>query len=102
KYIVTEQVALTDVAPEGGAFRITGPLTAQVLQSLGGVPAEAVEPHRILGVAIEGIEATIVGEQAGPRPSALVLAEAPGVADLFEAAVAAARSRGGGPAGEQV
>jgi len=101
KYIVMDQVALTDITGEGGAFRVTGPLAPQVIRALTDVPASAIEPHRALGIVIGGIEATVMGEEAGPRPTFQVIADAPAASELFHMAVSAARALHGGPAGEE-
>jgi folate-binding protein YgfZ len=101
RYVLTEQVALTDISAEGGAFRVTGPRAASVLGALGGLPDLGSEPHRIAGVMIRGMETTAIVESAGARPSILLMGERPGVLDLFDAAVAEAVKAGGGPAGEQ-
>jgi folate-binding protein YgfZ len=100
KYVLTDQVTLTDITSEGGAFRVTGPLAADVMKSLGDFPLAAIEPGGIIGVPLHGLETTIIGERAGERPSYLLIAEAPSVAELFDAAAAVARTLGGGAAGE--
>ncbi len=98
KYVLADDVRFTDLSGEGGAIRIAGPEVHAVARTLG-LPPAALEPGRISGVPVEGMDATIVAE-AGPRPSVLLLAESPGVNDLLSAAFAAAAAAGGGPAGE--
>lgn len=80
---------------------MTGPLAPQVIRALTDVPASAIEPHRALGIVIGGIEATVMGEEAGPRPTFQVIADAPAASELFHMAVSAARALHGGPAGEE-
>lgn len=101
KYVLADDVALTDITAEGGAFRVTGPRAPEVLRSLGEVPDEALGPDRITGLSLSGVETTLIGEVAGPRPSFLLMADRPVVADLFDAAASVARMMGGGPAGEE-
>jgi folate-binding protein YgfZ len=99
-YVLADDVVFTDLSAEGGAFRVTGPRAEEVLRSLGDIPVSALGGDRMAGVLLSGIETTILAEAAGPRPSWLLLADAPAVADLFEAACGVAKALGGGPCGE--
>jgi hypothetical protein len=102
RYVLRDQVSLTDVSAEGAAFRIAGPQAPDVLRAIGAGAAAGLDRHGIAGLDPAGVGTAVIVEAAGPWPSFLLVADLPGAVELFAAAVEASRAVGGGPVGELV
>jgi len=88
KYVLASDVALTDITEETAAFALTGPAAGDLVKKIAGVGVSRLEPGRYLSVPVEDVDTTIAPYDGLPS-GWLLLAEAPGVALVYERAIAA-------------
>lgn len=100
RYVLSDDVHLTDITSETAAFALVGPESADLVKPIAGVGAAAVGAGRFLGLPVADVETLIAPFDPLPR-AWIFLAEVPGVLSVFERALALEKSRGLAPLGTE-
>lgn len=100
RYVLADDVHLTDITNETAAFALVGPASSDLIKPIAGVGAGAVAKGRYLGLDVADIVTLIA--PFDPLPQAwLFLAEAPGIRAVLDHVVAMGESRALAPLGEE-
>ncbi len=99
KYIIMDDVTLTDESPRYGTLALEGPKAAAVLQELSGVDLTKSEELSSHSRAVGSVPCRIVRRSPGGVPGAEFVAESEKLAALWQILSEAARKHGGGPMG---
>jgi folate-binding protein YgfZ len=99
KYIIMDDVTLTDETPRYGTLALEGPKAAAIVQELSGVDVTKFEDLSSHDSAVGSIPCRIVRRSPGGVPGAEFVAESGKLPELWQILSDAARKRGGGPIG---
>lgn len=99
KFIIMDDVTLTDVTDHLGAISMEGPATPEIVAGLGGPPVELLPELAHAETQIAGIACMMVRRTHGGVPGVEFIVEREALPRLWTALVEAARARGGGPIG---
>lgn len=99
KYIIMDDVTLTDVTERYAVVALEGPLTARVVAELGGPALESLEELAHKETDIAGIECRIVRRSPGGIDGCEFIVEHGRVVELWKVLGEAVSARNGGPIG---
>jgi folate-binding protein YgfZ len=99
KYIIMDDVTLTDETPEYGTLALEGPKAAALVENLSGVQLGDLAEWESREVSVSGIPCRIARRTPGKDPSGEFLLARGRVEELWKILTEAAQSAGGGPAG---
>jgi folate-binding protein YgfZ len=100
KYIIMDDVTLTDDCSRYGTLGLEGPKTSDVVRELCGMEIGAMEElSRVESVVASSIPCWIVKRSAGGIAGCEFLVERERLSDLWKVLLEAARTNGGGPMG---
>jgi len=99
KYIIMDDVTLTDRTAECGTLALEGPKAAAIVAELTAVDLSKLDELESREVSLRGIPCRIVRRTPGKAPSGEFLLHREQVAELWEILLAAAKAHGGGPVG---
>ena len=101
KYIIMDDVTLTDRTDEIATLALEGPRAAAAILELAGLDLNGLEELESREVSLKGIGCRIVRRTPGSQPSGEFLLHRKDVEQLWHVLVDAAKGHGGGPAGYQ-
>ena len=101
KYIIMDDVTLTDRTEEYATLAVEGPKAPVVIAELTGIPLGDLEEWESRDVFVKGIACRIVRRTPGRDPSGEFLLPRNRAAELWEILGGAAKQHGGGTAGYQ-
>ena len=99
KYIIMDDVTLTDHTGAYATLALEGPKTASVVQKLAGVALGSLDELETTEATVAAIPSRIVNRSPGGTPGAEFLVECGRVEALWNVLETATRAHGGGPAG---
>lgn len=99
KYIIMDDVTLTDETARWGTLALEGPKASAVTKEISGIELASQDELASTDGAVAGISCRIVKRSPGSVPSAEFVVERTQLAALWPALLAAARKHGGGPMG---
>jgi folate-binding protein YgfZ len=99
KYIIMDDVTLTDRTEEFGTIGVEGPKAAEVAAELTGVDLGEMEELESREVLVGGVHCRMTRRSPGGVNGAEFLAKRGEIAAVWKTVVEAARARGGGAAG---
>ena len=99
KYIIMDDVTLTDRTADYGTLALEGPQAAKLVTELCGVDPQTLEELESRGVAVASLPCRLVKRSLGGMPSGEFVAAREHLEPLWDVLLAAARNHGGGPAG---
>jgi folate-binding protein YgfZ len=103
KYIIMDDVALTDETPRYGTLALEGPKAAAIVQEISGVDItqgdELCCHDSAVGVIPGGIACRLIKRSPGEVPGAEFVTETANLPELWRLLSDAARKHGGGPMG---
>jgi folate-binding protein YgfZ len=101
KYIIMDDVTLTDRTEECGTLALGGPKAAAAVAEVAGIKLDELRELESREVLVQGIECRVVRRTPGKAPSGEFLVHREQVQDLWKILLDAAKKYGGGPAGYQ-
>lgn len=101
KYIIMDDVTLTDRTPEFATLALEGPKAAAAIAELTGVDLNTLTELESREVSLREIPCRLVRRTPDKDPSGEFLLHRERVAELWEILLEAAKSHGGGPVGYQ-
>jgi len=99
KYIIMDDVTLTDETSRLGTLALEGPQAAAATEEIAGVKLGDFDVLGFKDVTVGSIPCRIIRRSTGGLPSADFLAERAKLADLWQRLLESARKHGGGPVG---
>lgn len=99
KFIIMDDVTLTDESERLGTIALEGPATGPALAELCGVKLDAMREHGHAEVSVSGISCRVMRTAHFGETGAEFLVAREQLAALWTALLRAARARGGGPIG---
>ena len=99
KYIIMDDVTLTDETERFGMLAVEGPRSGEVVKELTGLELPAMGELRLVDVSVDGVSCKVMGRSPGGVMGAEFLAERSDLERLWGALSSAARGAGGGPMG---
>jgi folate-binding protein YgfZ len=99
KYIIMDDVTLTDETARYGTLALEGPKAAAIAQELSGVDVSKFDELSSHDVTVGPIPCRIVKRSPGGIPGAEFVAESEELPELWQILSEAARKHGGGPMG---
>ena len=99
KYIIMDDVTLTDRTPECGTLALEGPKAATAVEELAGVRLSDLEELESREVAVQGIPCRVVRRTAGKHPGGEFLLAREHLEEFWKLLLDAAERNAGGPAG---
>ena len=99
KYIIMDDVTLTDRTEEFGTIGVEGPKAAELAAELTGMELGGLEELELRGVLVGGVPCRMIRRSAAGVGGAEFLVKRGEIAAVWKTAVEAARGRGGGAAG---
>jgi folate-binding protein YgfZ len=99
KYIIMDDVTLTDRTDEVASLALEGPKAAAALAELAGIDLNAMDELESREISLHGIECRVVRRSTGAAPGAEFLLHRPQVHELWKILLDVARRYDGGPAG---
>jgi folate-binding protein YgfZ len=99
KFIIMDDVTLTDETPRYGTLALEGPMAAALLKEVSGVDITKFEELSSHAGKVGSIPCYIVKRSSGGVPGAEFVAESEKLAELWQVLSDAARWQGGGPMG---
>jgi folate-binding protein YgfZ len=99
KYIIMDDVALTDETSRYGTLALEGPKAATIVQALSGINVTKFEDLSSREAAVGSLPCRIVKRSPGGVPGAEFVTEAANLPALWQLLWRAARKNGGGPMG---
>jgi folate-binding protein YgfZ len=99
KFIIMDDVVLTDITDQFGAVALEGPATGDVVTALGGPSLDLLPELGHTETRIAGVECRLVRRSPGGVAGAEFIASREQLPQLWNALVEAARARRGGPIG---
>jgi len=99
KYIIMDDVTLTDRTEEFGTLALEGPKAAEVTKRVSGVDLLVLDELEFCEARVGGISCKVFRRSPAGVLGAEFLVEHAQLASLWEALLAATRKAGGGPAG---
>jgi folate-binding protein YgfZ len=99
KYIIMDDVTLTDETPRYGTLALEGPKTAAIVQELSGLDVAETEDLSPHDAAVGSIPCRVVRRSLGGVPGAEFVTETGNLPALWQILSEAAHSHGGGPMG---
>lgn len=101
KYIIMDDVTLTDRTAECGMLALEGPRAAAAIAELTGVDINTLAELESREISMQGIPCRLVRRTPGKNPSGEFLLHHQQVAELWTILLDAAKRHGGGPVGYQ-
>ena len=101
KYIIMDDVELSDATDSVGSFAVEGPQAASILREHCGIDAGDLPALYILDTRVEGASCQIILKSHFGLPGAEFLAAPDSLGSLWTTLLAAIRARGGAPIGMQ-
>jgi folate-binding protein YgfZ len=99
KFIIMDDVTLTDITGELGCVAVEGPASGEVVTALGGPSLDLLPELGQTETQIAGVACRMVRRSPGGTPGAEFIAKLNVLPQLWNALVDGARRRGGGPVG---
>jgi folate-binding protein YgfZ len=99
KYIIMDDVTLTDVSLEYGTLALEGPRAADAIEQLTGVGVNELDELESREIVVQSIPCRLVRRTPGKDPSGEFLAARESLSQLWKILQDAVRSEAGGPAG---
>ena len=99
KYIIMDDVTLTDRTDEIASLALEGPKAAPAIAELARLDLNGLEELESREVSFKGIECRIVRRSPGKEPSGEFLLHRKDLEQMWHVLVDAAKEHGGGPAG---
>jgi folate-binding protein YgfZ len=99
KYIIMDDVTLTDETARCGALALEGPKAAAIVQETSGVDITKFDELSCRDAAIGGIHCRLIKRSPGEVAGAEFVTETPNLPELWRLLSGAARDHGGGPMG---
>jgi folate-binding protein YgfZ len=99
KYIIMDDVTLTDETGRYGTLALEGPLAAALVREVSGVDITKVEELSCQEGAVGAVPCRLVKRSPGEVPGAEFVAETANLPELWQLLWEAARNHGGGPMG---
>jgi len=99
KYIIMDDVTLTDLTPEYASLALEGPRAADAVEQVAGVKLADLEECESREISANGIPCRLIRRTPGSAPSGEFLTSCERVPELWKALLDAAGSAGGRPAG---
>jgi len=99
KYIIMDDVTLTDETERWGMLAVEGPRSGEVVKELTGLELAALGELRLVDFSIDGVSCKVMRRSPGGVAGAEFLAERGNLEKLWRALSSATRRAGGGPMG---
>jgi len=99
KYIIMDDVRLTDETERFGMLAVEGPRSGEVVKELTGLELSALGELQLLEVKVGGVPCKVMGRSPGGLAGAEFLAERGDLEKLWGVLSSATRRAGGGPMG---
>jgi folate-binding protein YgfZ len=99
KFIIMDDVTLTDETQDYGTLALEGPAAATVVSELAGVDLNAMEDFSSADAFIESLPCTITRKSFGPVLAADILTKRENLESLWEVLLAKTKAAGGGAMG---
>src|SRR6266436_3227247 len=99
KYIIMDDVTLTDETPRYGTLALEGPKAAAIVKEVSGADLTKFEELSLHSGTVGSVPCRIVKRSPGGVPGAEFVAESEKLAELWQVLSDAARWHGGGPMG---
>lgn len=99
KYIIMDDVTLTDESDRFGTLALEGPKAAAVAQEVAGIDLAALRELDCVEASVSSLPCILTKRSPGNSPGCEFLVERSKLANLWELLLARVRQHGGGPAG---
>jgi folate-binding protein YgfZ len=99
RFIIMDDVTITDVTDQLGAIAVEGPKTAQVLAGLGAPSLDSLEELQFVDAEIADVKCQLLKRSPGGVPSAEFVTSRADLPKLWNVLLDAVRTQGGGPTG---
>lgn len=99
RFIIMDDVAITDVTEQLGAIAVGGPKTPQALAAVNAPPLDSLEELAFVDAEVAGVKCQMFKRSPGGVPSAEFVAPRNDLPKLWSALLDATGAQGGGPAG---
>lgn len=99
RFVIMDDVTITDATDQIGAIAIEGPKTPQVLASLNAPAIDGLEDLQFVDAEIGGVKCQMLKRSPGGVASAEFVASRTDLPKLWSALLNAVSAQGGGPAG---
>ena len=99
KYIIMDDVTLTDETTRYGTLALEGPKAAAIVQEISGVDITKCDELSCHDAAVGAVPCRLIKRSPGEVPGAELVTETSNLPELWRLLCDAARNRGGGPMG---
>ena len=99
KFIIMDDVTLTDDTPRYATLALEGPAAAKLLQEMAGIDLSTLPDFTSVEATVESRPCTVTRKSFGPLPAADILTPRENVESLWRLLVEKTQAAGGGPVG---